>query len=217
MKKMMSCLLGALAVFTLSMNKAEAMIKLTQFENQSSLVFQETFEDGTPYQAMLEQGEEVIIEQSATIASLDGKYKLILEDAAKSGYHRPHWKFHVWLESEEGLPFLNQNRILYAVVFYDGAGEVQLSLNPEGKLEVIGGDAVADVLYPWAKGTIGRGNPYHEIQGTKVDGKGVKYFDNHGFVAYSYNMYSEEGSQVEPGTDSPNKSQRRSVVGSMWP
>ncbi len=196
MKKMMSCLLGALAVFTLSMSKVEATIKLTQFENLSSLSFQETFEDGTPYQAMLESNGEVIIEKGATIVSSDGKYKLVLEDAARSGYHRPHWKFHVWLESEEGFPFLNQNRILYAVVFYDGAGEVQLHLNPEGKLEVTGGYDVADVLYPWAKGTIGRGNPYHEIKGTKTDDNGVKYFDNQGFVAYPYNRYVDEESQI---------------------
>lgn len=211
MKKMISCVLGTLAVLTLSMSAVEATIKLTKFENDSSFSFQETFEDGTPYQELLNQNGEVIIEKGAVISSTDGKYKLILEDAARSGYHRPHWKFHVWLESEEGFPFLNQNKMLYAVVFYDGAGEVQLHLNQEGKLEVKGGYAVADVLYPWAKGTIGRGNPYHEIKGTKVDDDGVKYFDNHGFVAYPYNRYADEDSPKQSRDDSHSDGRKRSM------
>lgn len=170
----------------------EARIKLVEFTNQSDLIFNETFTDGRPYQNFLQEKNSILIDQEgAEITTKDGNLKIILEDAHRSGYHRPHWKYHVWLESASGFPFLNGNRILYAVVFYDGDGEVRLMMDENRKLHVMGGYDVKDILYPWAKGTIGRGNPYHEIQGVLTDDNGINYFDYQGFVGFPANHLTD--------------------------
>ena len=185
-----------LCLFTLSLfyrpSDLEATIKLVEFTNQSDLIFKKTFKDGRAYQSLLETKNAILISQEgAEIETQDGNLKIILEDAQRSGYHRPHWKYHVWIESASGFPFLNQNRILYAVVFYDNEGEIKLRIDENRKLHVVGGNDVKDVLYPWAKGTIGRGNPYHEIKGVLTDDNGINYFDYHGFVGFPGNYLTD--------------------------
>ncbi|MBA3722897.1 MAG: hypothetical protein H0W88_10930 [Parachlamydiaceae bacterium] len=167
-------------------NKAEAVIKLVEFTNESKIKFNNTFDDGRDY---LQKNGISIDKEGASISDNKGRYKIIFEDADKSGYHRPHWKFHIWVEDNSKRSFLAQNKMLYAVVFYDGEGEVKVNIDSNGKIHVTGGYDVKDVLYPWAVGTIGRGNPYHTIKGTEIDENGVKYFDNNGFVAFSRNLY----------------------------
>jgi hypothetical protein len=116
---------------------------------------------------------------------LDGNFKIILEDAHRSGFHRPHWKYHVWIESKEGFQYILGNKFLYAVIFYDSEGEFKIKIDEQGKLDIVAGPHVKDILYPWAKGTIGRGNPYHEIEGSWPSGeKGIRYFDDQGFVGF---------------------------------
>jgi hypothetical protein len=173
---------------------AEAVIKITSFENESNIPLSKLTEANQPYLELIAQGG-FVIEKRAAIKSSDGKYKIIFEDAGKSGFHRPHWKFNVWIKSKEGFPFLEGNKILHSVFFYDGEGEMQVRLSPEGKLFITGG---RDVLNPWKVATMGRGNPYHTISHDAEDDNGVTYFDNDGFVAYPYNRYSEE-SQKSPG------------------
>lgn len=161
----------------------DAGIKLVEFKNESNLDFGETFCNGTPIQgAWLDQPETCMTEEQRDL-------RIVFEDAGRSGYHRPQWKFHVWLENDNGFRFLNRDRLLYAVIFYDGDGEVSLYLDEDQKLHVIGGANVKDILYPWAQGTMGRGNPYHEIQGTEIDENGIKYFDYNGFVGYRTNRF----------------------------
>lgn len=189
--KMSKWLFTIASFLSLFINGVDASVKLVEFTNHSQLLFNDTFSDGTPYQ--LESSAQnqgiLITDPVKVIETLDGKYKVILEDAKRSGYHRPHWKFHIWLESSSGFPLLNQNRVLYAVIFYDGDGEFSLVIGEDGKLQVLGGAGVADILLPWAKGTIGRGNPYHEILGVETDYNGIKYFDFNGFVGYPFNPY----------------------------
>lgn len=176
----------------LSLGCLEARIKLVEFTNESNRAFDSTFADGRDYVSALDSGNGILIDQpGAVISSKDGAFKIILEDAHRSGYHRPHWKFHVWIENEDGFPYLDSNRLLYAVVFYDGDGEVKLKIDHNGKLHVTGGYDVKDILYPWAKGTIGRGNPYHEIKGKEVDFNGIVFFDYSGFVAYPQNYFHD--------------------------
>ncbi len=166
-----------LLILGLSVTAAEARIKFLGFENESSLKFEETFVDGR-----LVDQEQLIDQEGAVLVSKNEHLKIILEDAQQSGFHRPHWKFNVWLESDRDIPIFNQNRLLYAVIFYDGDGEVKLHLDKDKKLHIVGGFDVADILYPWAKGIIGRGNPYHEIAGQQTDANGIKFFDYNGFV-----------------------------------
>jgi hypothetical protein len=176
----------------LCMGCLEARIKLMEFSNESNRAFNKTFDDGRDYVSALSSGKGILIDQpGAAISSLDGSFKIILEDAHRSGYHRPHWKFHVWIESQNGFPFLANNKLLYAVVFYDGDGEVKLKIDSTGKLHVTGGYDVKDILYPWAKGTIGRGNPYHEIKGKEVDDNGIVFFDYNGFVGFPQNYFRD--------------------------
>lgn len=170
----------------------QAQIKLTEFVNVSSIAFSNGLSDGTSLKNGL-----ILDGKQAEILSLDRNHKIIFEDAHQSGYHRPHWKYHVWIESNQGFPLLRQNRVLYAVIFYDGLGEVKLLLDNESKLHVIAGKNVKDILYPWAKGTLGRGNPYHEILGTEIDDDGIKYFDYRGFVAYPGNHFADPDLSVE--------------------
>lgn len=180
------------SLFLLSAATLEARIKLVEFTNHSNMAFCETFDDGTPYREMIDNSLPVLVDQEGgVISSADGEFRIIFEDAHRSGYHRPHWKFNVWIESKQGFPWLAKNKLLYAVVFYDGDGEVKLHIDRKGKLHVNGGYDVKDILYPWAKGTIGRGNPYHEIHGKEVDDNGVVYFDYHGFAAYPRNHYTD--------------------------
>lgn len=160
----------------------EATIRLTEVLSQHSTSF--PFHTGNGLR---------IDKEGARLTSTDGEYTIFFEDAGRSGFHRPHWKFHVWLENKTALPLFASSKILYAVIFYDGEGEVKLHIDREGKLHVIGGRDVKDVLYPWAKGTIGRGNPYHQIAGTEVDDNGIKFFDYNGFVAYPENRYVDPG------------------------
>ncbi len=168
----------------------EATIRLTEFNNESAIQFEDTFKDGTPYLSLIENNAGAVIERNAVITSLDGNTSIIFEDAQRSGFHRPHWKFHVWLKSKTGFPFMDGNKILYAVVFYDGEGEVKVQLDAEGKLHILGGYDVKDVLYPWKVGTIGRGNPYLQIKNSsQPDYNGIKYFDNDNFVGYTYRKY----------------------------
>lgn len=171
----------------------EGRIKLIEFKNNSNLVFNECFTDGTPYKAILDAKQSILIDQQgAVIETTDGTLQIILEDAHRSGYHRPHWKYHVWLKSKTGFPFLKDNKILYAVIFYDGDGEVKLRIDPHGRLDVKGAYDVKDILYPWNEGTIGRGNPYNQIKGTEIDNNGVRYFDFDGFVSWGYrSLYLE--------------------------
>jgi len=129
--------------------------------------------------------EGALLDQPAScLATEEGDFQMVFEDAGQSGFFRPEWKFHVWLEQENGFPFLGEERLLYAVIFYDGDGEISIRWDNEGRLSLQGGVGVKDILYPWAKGTVGRGNPYHEIQGVEWGENGVKYADYTGFVGY---------------------------------
>lgn len=190
MRSLRSFLTTALFL-TLSLRSLEAKIRLNDFTNDSQFVFKETFSDGTLYRSDASaDGVGTLIDQPVkTLETADGNYKIIFEDAQRSGYHRPHWKFHIWVESKSGFSFFEQSRILYAVIFYDGEAEISINLDEAGKLHVIGGKDVKDVLLPWAKGTIGRGNPYHEIRGIETDYNGINYFDYSGFVGYPFNPY----------------------------
>jgi|GEM_PF-5717122 len=153
-----------------------AGIQLSQFKNESEWIFNPTFCNGTPILgALLGQGE-------TCVATADDAFMVVFEDAGLSGYSHPQWKLNVWLESDEGFPLFSQNRILYAVVFYDGEAELSVRWDSKGKLHLTGGKGVKDILLPWAKGTIGRGNPYHEIQGVEADANGIRYYDYQGFV-----------------------------------
>ncbi len=163
----------------------EARVRLVEFTNESCFAFLDKFTDGRPYRPLIDSGEGVLIDQEgAEIRSVDGNYAIILEDAHRSGFHRPHWKYNVWIKCKEGFPLINQNKILYAVVFYDGDGEIKLRLDANNKLHVTGGYDVKHVLYPWAVVTIGRGNPYHQIKGIEVDEYGRTFIDRNGFVGH---------------------------------
>lgn len=180
------CLLGAMMLF--GMTELEARIKLVKFSNHSNIEFYETFTDGTPFQRIIKAKKGILIDQAgAEIAAIDGSLKIILEDAYESGFYRPQWKFNVWLESTQ-FPFINGNRILYAVIFYDGDGEIKLSMDASGRLHVTGGYDVKDIVYPWAVGTRGRSNPYHKIAGVEADKNGISYSDYDGFVGYPYTL-----------------------------
>lgn len=153
--------------------------------------FNELVNGSTAHQMSIQQDSNFLIDTEAVIIETTQRnFRVILEDAGHSGYHRPHWKFHVWLENDEGFSFLNQSRILYAVIFYDGEAEIKLKFDHSGHLHIEAGYDVKDILYPWAVGTIGRGNPYHKIKGTEIEGNGIKYFDYDGFVGYPYNKFS---------------------------
>lgn len=158
----------------------EATIKITSFQNESPLEFNTLTDDGRPL------ADLIIDKEGATLSSKDGKYQIIFEDAGKSGFHRPYWKFHVWVKMTDGFPFLAGGKVLHSVFFYDGLGEMQVRLCPGSKLFIKGG---RDVLNPWKVGTIGRGNPYHKIDHDRADENGVTYFDGDGFVAYPDNLY----------------------------
>lgn len=162
-----------------------AAIRLLEFKNESEFQFNSTFCNGTPVE------NAVLDHPQSCLATRAQEFWMTFEDAGPSGYYRPEWKFHLWLESDEGFSFFEQNRILYAVIFYDGEGEISIHWDKGGKLHVQGGKGVKDILYPWAKGTIGRGNPYHEIEGAEIDSNGVKYFDYHGFVGYPETPFAD--------------------------
>lgn len=168
-----------------------ARIKLVEFVNESNIEFNQEFLDGKPFQTVLNAGDCIVLDSvDAIIQSVDGRTAITFEDAGKSGFHRPHWKYHVWIKSDS-FPFLNQEKLLYAVIFYDGDGEVKIHINPQGKIAVIGGYDVKDVLYPWSIGTIGRGNPYHQIKGKEFDQNGIVFFDQDGFVGYPFSPFRE--------------------------
>jgi hypothetical protein len=168
---------------------AEATIKITSFKNESPIAFNEKTDEGKPYLDLISKGSGFVIDkEGAVISSTDGKYQIIFEDAGRSGFHRPHWKFHVWVKSEEGFPFMAGGKVLHSVFFYDGEGEMNVRLCKGGKLFIIGG---RDVLYPWKVGTIGRGNPYHKINHDAQDQNGIAYFDYDGFVGYPYNYFTD--------------------------
>ncbi|MCE5318526.1 MAG: hypothetical protein LLG04_14340 [Parachlamydia sp.] len=71
----------------------EATIKITSFLNESPLEFNTMTDDGRLFVEGL-----IIDKEGATLSSKDGKCQIIFEDADKSGFHRPHWKFHVWVK-----------------------------------------------------------------------------------------------------------------------
>ncbi len=168
---------------------SEAVIKIASFQNESPIEFNDVTDENIPYLDLIDQKEGLIVDkEGATISSKNGKYKIVFEDADKSGFHRPHWKFHVWVINQDGFPFMAGGKVLHSVFFYDGLGEMNVRLCPGGKLFITGGRAV---LNPWKVGTIGRGNPYHKIDHDAQDGNGVTYFDNDGFVGYPYNSFSE--------------------------
>ena len=155
---------------------SEARVQLVEFKNESSLRFSETFCNGELVEGAWIDGSDFCISEE------EGDLRISFEDGGSSGYHRPHWKLHVWLESERGFPLFHTNRILYAIVFYDGDAELSLYVDADQKLRLIGGSNVKDILYPWAQGMVGRGTPYHEIQGVERDDNGIKYFDYSGFI-----------------------------------
>ncbi len=160
------------AAFVLGSLGLEARIKLVEFKNESNRAFCKNLADGRPLPRATSWGKPLpllIDTPGAVIQSSDHRYQIIFEDAGHSGYHRPHWKFHVWLRCKGGLSFFNQERILYAVIFYDGDGEVKVHIDSQGKLHIRGGYDVKDILYPWAVGTIGRGNPYNKVKGRESD------------------------------------------------
>jgi hypothetical protein len=182
-------LLAFSLISLISLSSAEAVIKITSFKNESPTSYKNLTEEGKPYLDLIDKGSGFVIgEEGATIASQDGKYKIIFEDAGKSGFHRPHWKFHVWIQAVDGFPFMAGGKVLHSVFFYDGEGEMTVRLCKGGKLFINGGRAV---LNPWKVGTIGRGNPYHKIDHDAQDENGVTYFDTDGFVGYPFNSYKE--------------------------
>jgi len=134
------------SVALIAMAYCEAQIKLIEFKNESDLKFHTTFCNGTPVEG------SAIDQSEACITTEDLELRMVFEDAGRSGYHRPEWKFHLWLERDDGFPFFHQDRILYAVIFYDGDGEVSIHWDKDGKLHVYGGLGVKDILYPWSKG-----------------------------------------------------------------
>ena len=58
-------------------------------------------------------------------------------------------KLYIWLENDLGFPLLPEDQILYAVIFYEGDAEISLHLDYLGKLRVLKGANVQNVLYPW--------------------------------------------------------------------
>ena len=161
---------------------ADAVVRIVSFENESPIEFNDTTDDQRPYLDQIKQGSGFVIDkEGAVISTKDGKYKIRFEDAGQSGFHRPHWKFHVWVEAADGIPFMAGGKVLHSVFFYDGEGEMSVKVCKGSKLFIKGG---RDVLNPWKVGTIGRGNPYHKIDHDSADQNGIKYFDNDGFVGY---------------------------------
>lgn len=159
--------------------KSEAYIQINEFSNDSNHAFVNCQVDGT---AAVISTKSLLIKKNALFETANDD-QLIFEDAGHSGYHRPHWKFNVWLKSASKLPFMNQNYILYAVIFYDGIGNINVNLDKNDGLQIKAGYDTKKVIYPWAVATIGRGNPYHNIPQQKDD-NGVVYFDKYGFVSY---------------------------------
>lgn len=165
-----------------------ATVRLAEFTNASTIVFQDDVVD-LNNEPVGKLAEGLVIDQTgAVLTATDGSFRLILEDAHRSSYHRPHWKFQVWLETPSPLPFFSTNRILYAIFFYDGEGDLRLHLDHDGKLYVNGG---CDVLYPWMTSPIGRGCAYHQISHNPSDCNGVTYFDYDGFVGYPKNYFAD--------------------------
>lgn len=196
MKFAKSLLIGAGII--LGANCANATMRLTQFENHSNISLNDTTQDGRSLVDLGFSGGLKLDKGSTVISSQDGDYRIILEDAERSGYHRPHWKYHVWLESKEHLPLLENNRMLYAVLFYDGEGQFSLSIDESGKLNITAGYDCKDILYPWAVGTIGRGNPYHKIKQTQTDSNHITYFDYDNFVSSPRVNLVDSDSYIQP-------------------
>lgn len=159
---------------------SEGYIQINQFENNTTHQFVKFEVDGEKADTL---STPLVIKHNAVFETANGDYQLIFEDAGHSGFHRPHWKFNVWLKSANKLPFMKQNDILYAVIFYDGIGNINLNLDESAGFEIQSGYDTHKVIYPWAVATIGRGNPYHNIP-NRPDGNGVAYFDKYGFVSY---------------------------------
>ena len=186
--KFFSLIIGIVSL--LSFSATEAAIKVVSFKNESPIEYKEITEEGKPYVNLINQGEGFVIDkEGATISSSDGKYKILFEDAGKSGFYRPYNKFHVWIKAEDGLPFLAGGKVLHSVFFYDGIGEMNVRLCKGGKLFITGG---REVLNPWKVGTIGRGNPYHKIDHDSQDQNGISYFDMDGFVGYPHNLFVDK-------------------------
>lgn len=185
------CLVGFVA------QSVDATIRLVSFENDSWIRFNETTDEGRPYLDLINEGSGFVIDgEGSAISSKNGKYKIRFEDAGRSGFHRPHWKFHVWVEAEKGFPLLEGSEVLHSVFFYDGEGEMSVKLSEEGKLVIEGGRAV---LNPWKEGKIGRGTPYHTIDHDLQDENGVAYFDHDGFIGLPYNHFAECEEKVVEG------------------
>lgn len=166
-----------LSIALVAWSFSEAQLTLTEFKNDSDLKFNPTFCDGTPIQGALLDGPETCLWAE------EGEFGIVFEDAGCSGFYRPERKFNIWLESDDGFQYFDANRILYAVVFYDGEAEVALHFDARRKVHVEALSGVKDVVYPWAKGTIGPGNPYHEVD-AEIDENGIKYRDYSGYVGY---------------------------------
>lgn len=165
--------------------KSEAYIQINKFSNDSIYQFVNNQVDGSKIDIYT---NTLLIKKNAIFETVNGEYQLIFEDAGHSGYHRPHWKFNVWLKCTNKFPFMNQNYILYAVIFYDGIGNINVKINKNNSLEIQQGYDTKKIIYPWAVGTIGRGNPYHNIP-QQNDDNGVCYFDKYGFVSYGPTNY----------------------------
>jgi len=181
-------IVASACIFTASQH-LEGVIRIIDFQNNGPIQFHEETTDGRAFKELVSQEGMVIDQEGAVLEAVNGEYRIIFEDAHRSGFHRPHWKFHIWLESRKSFPFMDGNRILYAVMFYDGEGEVSLHINKKGKLKLKGGHDCIDILYPWKVGTVGRGNPYNRIKKCGSDFNNIFYSDYDGFVGSTSNHF----------------------------
>lgn len=128
-------------MFSIAMH-VSAKVQLVDVINESSLDFGLTFCDGTPILgAMLDQPSSCMTEAA-------GDLQIVFEDAGPACLGSLQ-KLYIWLENDLGFPLLPEDQILYAVIFYEGDAEISLHLDYLGKLRVLKGANVQNVLYPW--------------------------------------------------------------------
>lgn len=172
-----------LALLSLVTFQLTATIKLIGFNNDSDFKFKCCLEDGRCLKKSFQNDGGILIDgKGAILSTKDESLKIRFEDSGKSGFHRPHWKYNVWVDSDQAHPITGENSFLFAMIFYDGNGEFTLNFSEDGHISLEKGKDVKDILYPWKATAFGRSNPYMMIENIEFDDRGVYYFDKDGCV-----------------------------------
>ena len=192
--------LKILALLTLVTMQLSATIKLTKFTNNSNQEFNCRFDGGGCFKEAMENDGGVLIDgEGAVLSSKTGHLKIRFEDSGKSGFHRPHWKYNVWVDTETPNEITGENSFLFATIFYDGNGEFELSISEENHISLKAGFDVKDILYPWKATVFGRGSPYNTIKNIEYDSRGVYYFDKDGFTKQRWASFFYDNDDREEG------------------